>query len=358
MTKNRILLVGLVLLVLSPVIVLFFFKKVEPGVIGVRQNRWGGGGIYDQDFESRLVVGITGIHRWHYLPRKTHFLHFNAASKATRDEISEVVPPLEIRTRDGNPVTIELSIPYRIREGEGHKIVREGQKSTYRGRVKSVVADVLRIQLAELSPEEMVVTERRLQRASEALGVLNEELKKYHVVAEKILIRKISFAPNYEQKLQEKQYLNQKANLDVALREQADEEKVVNLKEAEIQADMRELNQEWEKKLQVLRSDFQVQIARIRSEGELNAERIRAEGDKERIIAQARGRLALDQAEALRDELRNAALSSYGGRILLALDAVDKLNMPEVTLNSDDPAVPMVLDLHRMTRLLVGDQVD
>jgi len=28
-----------------------------------------------------------------------------------------------------------------------------------------------------------------------------------------------------------------------------------------------------------------------------------------------------------------------------------------VTLNSEDPAVPMLLDLSKMTRLLVGDQV-
>jgi hypothetical protein len=39
---------------------------------------------------------------------------------------------------------------------------------------------------------------------------------------------------------------------------------------------------------------------------------------------------------------------------LLALTAVENLNMPEVILNSDDPAVPMLLDLSQMTRLFVG----
>ena len=64
----------------------------------------------------------------------------------------------------------------------------------------------------------------------------------------------------------------------------------------------------------------------------------------------------MERALALRDQLRNEALNTRGGHILLALDAVANLNIPNVILNSDDPAVPMLLDLNAMTKLLVGDQ--
>ena len=54
------------------------------------------------------------------------------------------------------------------------------------------------------------------------------------------------------------------------------------------------------------------------------------------------------------ERARTEALNSKGGSILLALDAADNLNMPEVTLNSDDPSVPLILDLAELTRMLVG----
>jgi hypothetical protein len=62
----------------------------------------------------------------------------------------------------------------------------------------------------------------------------------------------------------------------------------------------------------------------------------------------------VDQAEALRNELRNAILNSRGGDIYLALEAAENINMPSVTLNSNDPRVPIVLDIAELTRVLTG----
>jgi hypothetical protein len=70
----------------------------------------------------------------------------------------------------------------------------------------------------------------------------------------------------------------------------------------------------------------------------------------------AEGQLALDQARALRDQLRNEALGTRGGRIFLALQAAENLAVPTVTLNSNDPRVPLVLDLDELTGVLVGSQ--
>ncbi len=115
---------------------------------------------------------------------------------------------------------------------------------------------------------------------------------------------------------------------------------------------------EWEKDIQTEKSKFQIAIQEIRSEAEVYQARVRAEGEAERQIAEADGKLAVETALALRDELRNEALSSRGGRILLALDAVENLNIPTVTLNSEDPAVPMLLDIGALTKLLVGEGAD
>ena len=60
-----------------------------------------------------------------------------------------------------------------------------------------------------------------------------------------------------------------------------------------------------------------------------------------------------DQAEALRNQLRNEILNSKGGSIFLALEAAENLNMRQVMLNSNDPRVPLVIDLDEMARLLM-----
>lgn len=345
----------LTVLILVPLIVIpMLFKRVPPDVIGVKQARWGGGGIVDKDYGQGFQLGISGFHLWHYLPRQTHFLHFTGAPPR-RGDVDTWDPPQEIRTRDNNVVTVDLSIPYRVIPGEGHLIVQEGLKHDYRHRVKSTVERVLRSQLSTLSSEDLQDTDQRLERGAEILPILNQQLAQFHVVAEAILIRRFRFSPQYEDKLQEKQYLRQKANLDYALTAQANEQKTVNLIERQIVAAELALTQDWEKKLQEKTSEYQVLIADIQGQAQVYSEQTRADGDAEKVIRVAAGRLAMDRAEALRDELRSQALQASGGRVLIGLQAANNLDVKSVTLNSGQSGVPMLLDLEQSTRMLVGD---
>ncbi|MCH2112801.1 MAG: hypothetical protein MK213_08085, partial [Planctomycetes bacterium] len=234
--KNIRIFVGVaVLLLLIPVGFLLIFKRVPPDVIGVKQLRWGGGGILSEDFHAGFKVGISGLHLWHYLPRQTHFLHFSRSS-VSRGAIDSWEPAQEIRTTDNNVVSVDLSIPYRIVVGKGHRIIQEGLKHEYRDRVKSTVERVLRSELSTLTSEDFQDTDKRRQKSKDILPVLNEQLRDFYCVAEEVLIRRFRFSGEYEAKLQEKQYLEQKAFLDVALTGQANEQKTVNLIERQIVA--------------------------------------------------------------------------------------------------------------------------
>ncbi len=353
MKNLKFLLIVLVILVGAPIIFSLCFKRIPPDVIGIKQARWGGGGIIEQDFHTGFQLGVSGYHLWHYLPRQTHFLHFTR-SNSPSSGVDSWEPPQEIRTRDNNVVTIDLSIPYHIIPESGFQIVKEGLKHEYRDRVKSTVERVLRSELSELTSEDLQNTEMRRQRTMAILPILNVQLAEFHCRAETVLVRRFQFSTQYESKLQEKQFLRQKANLDEALTAQADEQKTVNLIERQIVAAEKALTQGWEKELQVKLSEYEVLIADINARAHIYAKKTRAEAQADRDILEAEGKLALDQAEALRNELRTAALNSKGGQILLALEAANNLNIPEVTLNSDDPAVPMLLDLSAMTKILVG----
>jgi regulator of protease activity HflC (stomatin/prohibitin superfamily) len=348
--------VFLILLIAVPLLLALLFKLIPPSTVGVKQNQWGGG-IVEEDFPTGFRLGISGYHKWHYLPMRTHFLHFTSRSSSQNfrsDSVSKWSAPLEIRTTDNNVVTFELSVAYRIIPGEAYRIVMDGLKAHYPDRVKSVVMAVLRQELPKLTSEDLQLTDLRLGRVNLTLPLLNERLKEFHCEAEAILIRKLQFQTDYENKLQEKQYFRQKALLDRALTFVAEEEKTVNLIERQIVAAEMAKTEDWEKEIQVKKSEYEVTIAQIVADARVYATETLAEGQSEEVKAQARGALYLAEADALNKELRTQALNSKGGAIMLALEAAENLNLPEVTLNSDDPAVPSILDLAELTKLLIG----
>ena len=342
----------------------FLTVRVPPATIGVKQPLWGKGGYDQKDYGTGLVWGVTGVHRWHFLPTQTQFIHFaggaqDIAALMRRKgeaplEFEDWEPAVDVRTRDNNTVYIDVTVTYRILKDSGYKIVEQGVKSSYRDQVRSRVRTVLREDLANLSSEEYQVTETRLSRAEETLEALREALAAYHVEPLNVFVRGVHFPADYEQKLQEKQYLNQKKLLDSALTLQATQQTEVEKYRKQTDKEVKVKQEGWEKRIQEKRSEYQVLIAQIEADAQVYAAETMAEGEAERDIAIANGNLAIEKAEALRDQLRNEALDSQGGRIKLALDAVANLNIPTVVLNSDDPAVPMLLDLEQMTELLVG----
>ncbi|MFT7517757.1 MAG: regulator of protease activity HflC (stomatin/prohibitin superfamily) [Myxococcota bacterium] len=353
---KRSLITLLVLLIVTPLVFSLMFKRIPPATVGVKQNQWGSSGVVEADSATGFRLGISGYHKWHYLPTRTHFLHFTGVNSGrySNDAMSSWANPLEIRTTDNNVVNFELSVAYKIIPGQAYKIVMDGLKEHYTDRVTSVVTAVMRQELPKLTSEDLQLTDLRMLRVEDTLPRLNEQLKEFHCVAEHILIRKLQFQRDYESKLQEKQYFRQKALLDRALTLVAEEEKVVNVIERQIVAAEMAKTQTWEKDIQIKKSEYEVLIAEIEAEARIYAAETLAIGESERVQAEARGAFYLAEADALMKELRTAALNSKGGAIMLALEAAENLNLPEVTLNSDDPAVPTILDLSELTKLLIG----
>ena len=337
--------------------------KVNPGEIGVRANAWGSG-VETTDFEPGLHLGVMGVHKWHRLDRRTHFLTFSSTDshQAGRGyfvvgaQNSQRRPPLDIRTKDNNTAAIDVTVTYRIIDGEANLLVAEGLQTSYRDRVVSTVQSVLREELAQLSPEDFVNTDTRLQRAEDTMPVLREALRKFHIVPDRLLIRAVRFPKTYERKLQDRQLKQQLALLEESLQKVeealAKTGKIEKLTEAEV----KKLVATWDKQLQESSSTNEVKVAQVTGAANEYDLRVRATVDAEYEVLVADGNLAVTKAEALRDKLKNAALDTVGGRILQARDAAENLNFQSVTLNSNDPRVPSVIDIDALVRLLVGSE--
>jgi hypothetical protein len=209
-------------------------------------------------------------------------------------------------------------------------------------------------ELPKLSPEDLVNTDVRLKRVEETVALMREELAQYHVEPIGVLIRAVRFPPDYEQKLQAKQLTRQDALLALARQRQEKQQQVTESYEKETEALEKRLRGEWDVKLQKARSENQIVVAQIAADARIYDQQTRADAEAAFVSALAAGELELAKAEALRNELRNVALDSEGGRILLAQQAAQNLTISEVTLNSNDPSVPKVLDLSAMVDLLIG----
>ena len=361
MKAARIFLALVLLVIVGALASTLLLETVPVSMIGVKQVLWGGKGVVEKDYPTGFHVGITGLHTWHFLDARTHFLTFGSeGAGAKQDEgirtsAGQIHPSLELRTKDNNMLKIDVTVTYRIIPGEAHLLVAEAKQMIYRDRIVQVVEKELREELAELGSDEVIVTDRRLQIVDETLPKLAAAMREYHVEPEQILIRAISFPAGYEEVLQVKQLTYQKELL-------AKSETLVQKRKAETEglsaetiAKQKDLRGKWDRDLQAKRSENLVGIQRTLADAEVYDKTTRAGADAEYEIMVAAGKLAVEKAEAMRDELRNQALNTAGGRILLARQAAENLNIEHVTLNSNDARVPSILDVDALTKLLIGE---
>ncbi len=323
------------------------FQRVPAGSIGVRQANFGAG-IEPVDHSFGIYFGPRGLVRWHLVERRTHVLDF-----AWETEGGDA-PPLEVRTRDGNICHVALSVLYRVKPGEAHLLVADGLRLAYHQRVKSTVEKIVLQEFGNLSSADFADTDVRLARCAATLPRVNELLAAFHVEAESLMITQFLFAIEYEKKLQEKQLAAQEILMASAQQEVEKQREINSTLEAEQDAAEKAIRAEMDLVIQERFVAGRQRILAIETEAREYDRRRKAEAQAEYDRLVAEGDRVLARAEALKETLAGELWDSEDGRILLARRAAENLNIQQVTLNSNDPRVPSVLDLDEMVALLLG----
>ena len=325
--------------------------RVPAGRIGVRQVDWGPqSGIEPRDYASGLHWVARARSSWHWIDGTTRFLRF-----AWESEGGEF-PLIELRTQEGNAAQLAVTVPYRVRAGEAHRIVREGAKATYAGQAKSVVQAALLREFAGCRSQDLYSTDLRAELAARSLARMNEELRALHVEALAVHVSGVWFPATFEKKLQELQLEGQDRLTRDAQRALEDVAWRMKLVEEEIARAEALVRGEPTRELEAARWRQESELAALRRETDAYVARQRAAGDAEHARASAAGALALDRARAEGERRANQALDSAGGRLLLAREAAASLSFGSVTLDSSDPRVPSLLDLDEMVELLIGSR--
>jgi len=325
---------------------LLCLQRIPPSTIGVQQTQWGGG-IVERDFEPGLHLSLRGWHAWHLLDRRTHFAFFGAADQGAD------APILDLRTKEGNEIKVSVVVPYRIVDGQAHRLVRDGLRGAYVNLVRATIKDVLMKDLAELTADEFASTPSRTECMQRTLPRLNELLARYHVRAEAIEIHQVEFWKQYEHILQQKQLTRQKALLAKAATLVEQEMRKNTLEQDIAGAEMR-IRGNMDKQIETLRSEGKFAISRVRSQASDydRTRRASAQAEHDRLLAEAEQRLY--RAESLKERLTHAAFDSPGGRVDLARQGALNLRLREVVLNSNDARFAQLFDLEQLGRLLLG----
>ena len=250
---SKVIVIAALALFLLP---LLFTLRVEPSEIGVRQSAMSG--VLGEDLGPGWHWRIPGIHKLIVLPSSYFLLDF------TTDLVGPQ-KPLIIRTKDNNTVELDVSVPLRIKPGEAHLLVEAGNhvqdadgRFRYMRLAEETATSVLREEMATLDSVGFYSTERRLAASEKALDMLNKQLAPMHVEAQSVLVRAVTFRPEYEKQLQQIQLNEQNKLLDAAAQKLAGVQQTLDNYVQGTSAQISSKTQDWVKRQVELERAYQV----------------------------------------------------------------------------------------------------
>ena len=271
------------------------------------------------------LIGPAGVQPEVYQPGATYvFMAFAtdwATYKTNTQNLEMVADPkrgdrggrddLEFKTHDGNDISVDVTISWRIDPAKAPHLLKSVGGSTtvvkeklVRPLVRSLVRDVLN----SMTSEEFYVSEKRGNKADEARERLVAAAAPEGVIIERVLFGEHHFGKKYEEVIHDKKLAEQTAEQMVSEGKAAEQKALGKLAEARGQV---------EQKLAKARGSLgQVKL-------EADAELFRAKTRAEAIKAEKAAR-----AQGVRKQ--NEALAGQGGRTLVKLRIAEALEGKQI----------------------------
>lgn len=296
--------------------------RVGPNEWGVEQRKFGFSvGIVEKAWGPGLYFVPPGT-TMHTFPREIHVLecsndrvearakaknpgqaervdaYFERRDRTLGNATHRVVDALTVQTSDGYAVATDVTLLYTI--ADPVKVAKDfGWGSLY---VDSFVVNTFRngvlATLGKMNAESFYDEKVRIAAVREAEEVVRQRFRSRGFDVQELLLRNYEYAETYEKSLHDKK-------VAVQLTEKNRKESLVNEEKAKLQ----QIESKGNAAITIAESEIEAQISKIRAEAELYASQVRAKADQEVNVA---------QAEAKR--LKADALTSSGGRYVVALE--------------------------------------
>lgn len=333
----------------------FLFIKIDLGETGVRTQQYaifGSKGVVQEDFGPGWHRNLPLLDTWKIFDSTVQTTEFtteqerketkkiysflSSTSQRYLDSTSSAsTGQVELKSKDGYTVRLDVTVKYRVSPNEVHKLYQElGSEARYKGIVRDQVQKTIRDIFGTMLTEQFYDPDVRRIKTVEATDDLKGELAGNSVELIEILIRDIAFDPSYERKILDKKLADQDVELNKS-RALAEEKKgETNRIAAETEAKVRVIEQELKAKQLTMKAETDKQIAQINADARLTAAKLKADADLYKAELEAKGTLLEREATAEGERLKATALNTPGGENLVAFEIIEQLNLGEITVST------------------------
>jgi regulator of protease activity HflC (stomatin/prohibitin superfamily) len=305
---------GALLVVLLLGVFLFQPHKTGPTEVGVRTIRWtpfGAKGVEDHVYQPGGVYFFAGwLNDWNTFD--TRLVNVEMTGDPHRGDRG-IRDDLRFKTIDGNDISLDLIISYRIDPAKAPYILQHVAGSDFELKdnvVRTVARSRPRDVFGELKTEEFYVSDKRDEKAEQAKQELNAMLNPYGVIVERVSTKDYRFNPAYTKAIEDRKVADQVAEQNKAATKAAQEEYLKKLEDAK-----------GEVSKMIADADGRFLGAQIAADAyyqkqELLARAIEAEGE-----ADAKGIAEL-----------NKAMTGSGGEVMVKLKIAEALQGKKIVL--------------------------
>lgn len=323
---------------------------VPVGMVGVRTQEYGifgEKGVVAEDFAPGWHRDLGPVDSWVFFDSTIQTLEMtrdpNRGNRQGRDDV-------RVQSADGYTVSVDVTVKYRIKEGEAHKLYQNtGSGTRYQSIVRNEAEQVCIQEFGGMATEDFYNPAVRREVSGQAQTALQASLNNNYVQVLDLLIRDVAFDPEYEKKIQTKKLADQEVELNISLEKAEKKSGLTQVIEAETKVEVRIIEEEKTAALKRMQAETDREIAKIVAEYEKYATEKRADADLIAAEKQAEGSLLVETARAEGERLRNAAMMGTGGAVIVALEAARNITFEDVTISTVDTDI---LDIDAMTSKL------
>jgi len=308
---------------------------VPVGMAGVRIQQYGilgKRGVVKKDYAPGWHRDLGPIDSWELYDNTVQTLEMtkdpSRGSSAGRDDV-------KLQSMDGNAISLDVTVKYRIKPGYAHKLYEDtGKVTKYLTVVRNESESACMGRFGQMQTEDFYNPEQKEKTTAEVKALLTESLADNYIEVIDVLIRNVEFDPTYEQKIQRKKLADQEVELNKSM---AEAEKMLGktqVIEAETEKLVKIIGQEKEAELVRMEAEMDLTIKKLKADYEKYATEKQADADLEWQQKEAEGLLLVKKAEAEGERLRNQALSGPGGNVIVALEAARNLNVTAATIST------------------------
>ncbi len=357
MKSIKLICVLIVLVIVGGAFMLKTLTQLVPvGQVGVRIQQYnvlGKKGIILSDFGPGWHRDLGPIDSWELYDSTVHTLEMtkdpNRGSSRGQDDV-------KVQSIDGNALSLDVTVKYRITPGQAHLIYQDtGRGTKYMTVVRNEAESACMRFFGQMKTEDFYNPEMKRKAAELIKDELKNSLADNFIDVIDVLIRDVEFDSRYEQEIRLKKLADQEVELNKSMAAAAEMRGKTQVIEAETVKLVNIIVKEKEAQLINMQAETDLEIAKIKAGADKYVTEKKADADLIVAEKEADGERQVRTAEAEGERLRNEALQGGGGSVIVALEAARNLNIKDATISTMDVDL---LDVDAMVEKLGMKNVD